>query len=588
MQEVVSIHEWDVAARNPCPFCSALRNCPYDMTPGNDCLEHWPLSTPPARSFPTLGEDDPHLRIARANPAVAELIDRWMTGERLTDDDYLHLRELSDQARTDEAEAAYHLVMQDFLWSRTHQQYLDAVDYYGVSDGSADNLFCLNSVGVWGGVVLANEKMVHNDTSVRVPSHFERIVLEVQRHFLWVVAGMPLFDLSRDRTQFRQQVERYWLELLHYGNGFHGFTVIPGIYIDDLVRYQRLKECDSLVSWSISNWVIWSMTAFPNPLQTLAPAFGEKAFGARLVKMYNPLIQSYANRLVRRAEIVDGKRDAPDREDVVGELTALLWHAIKEYKFSYGKPEALLASMGMIGPESSPEWRASLQRRFDEFQLPITVRDSVHVGFTRYVVGKFDEHLRECYPWHEPEFGEKAGADGAIVEGEGEAADVFREESSRTGRKRDVGPGVPSAYAAADGTQYLYVAQMAHVCGVTVHQLRNWDRRGDLETLRLGDVDPFAPDSIASRRVYPYTSEVVAQIQRLAERKDMLQADPKEGLLSRKEAAKRLGVTARTVDNWREQGKIEAVELDHRVFIPEAEVERILAEREADASASDE
>lgn len=62
------------------------------------------------------------------------------------------------------------------------------------------------------------------------------------------------------------------------------------------------------------------------------------------------------------------------------------------------------------------------------------------------------------------------------------------------------------------------------------------------------------------------------------ERKEMLQANPKRDLLSRKEAAKRLDISTRALHNWRRDKKIEAVELEHRVLIPASEVGRILAE----------
>lgn len=576
------MHEWDIAASNPCPFCSGLRDCQHDLKPTTRCLDLWPLGRPDSRTWHTLHENDPKLRIALSSDIVSEMAERWLSGERLNDEDYLSLRGLMNHACTDEAASAYSIIMLEFLWTRTYQQYCDAVDFYPLDPARSTEYFVLSALGVLGGVVCANDYMVRGDSSVNVPSHFERIVLEVHRVFLSAAAGMHFIKLPRGRSDFKLAVERHWLEVLTYGNGYHGFTVVPRIRIEDLVRYQLLRECDHLVSWSISNWVIWSMTAYPSLVQTLYPNFGEVAFGSRLRKMYEPLVRSYATKFVKRAKLIDGRKDAPKRADVEGELRALLWHAIKEYDFNYGKPDAMLSSIGAIGPESSPRWREDLDQRFREFGLPFSARDVTHVGFPRYVVGKFKEHLRESYPWHNPEFGEADKQPGAQVEGSGEVAEVFAEETRKTGRKSDIGPDIPVALTAG-GVQYLYIKQMAMACGVTVDQLRNWDRRGHLETSRMRDIDPGAPETIADRRVYPDTEEMLSQIRELADRKDMLQADPQEGVLSRQEAADRLGISTRTLDNWRKLGKIEAAEIDHRVFIPEDEVERVLAERQLDA-----
>jgi len=290
------MHEWDLAASNPCPFCPKLRDCPHGLTPTTTCLDLWPLGRPDSRSWHTFEEGDPNLRIALANTVVSKMADRWLSGGQLTDDEYLSLRGLVNEAGTDEAAAAFLLVLNEFLWTRGYQQYCDAIEFYEVDRDRTTVYYVLNGLGLLGGIVCANDYMVRNDTSVRVPSHFERVALEVHRVFLWAMAHRSFLKLPRDRTAFRAAVERNWLEVLKYGNGYHGFTVYPRIHIEDLVRYQLLGGGDDLVSWSISNWVIWSMTAYPSIVQTLCPDFGAKAFGARLRKMYEPLVKSYASR----------------------------------------------------------------------------------------------------------------------------------------------------------------------------------------------------------------------------------------------------------------------------------------------------
>ncbi len=424
------------------------------------------------------------------------------------------------------------------------------------------------------------------DTSVPVPSHFERIVFEGFKTFLFALARMPFLKLPRDDDDaLKQGVEEEWRRVLRYGNGFHGFTVYPRIRIEDLVRYQQLGGGDDLVSWSISNWVIWSMTAFPHPAQTRAPRFGERVFGDRLVRMYEPLVQSYATKIRRRLRGSEKDQPLPPKREVAIALRALLRKLIDEYDFMHGKPkDAVLSSVGAIGSESSAGWRDELEGRFAEFGLPFRAQDVVHVGFARYVVTKFQEHLREHYLWYEPDFapGLWPAPDFADEEAGDEAAEVSAEEQQRGSAEEEWSRGVPVAYD-RDGIDYLYVQQMAFVCHVTQEQLRNWDKRGYLPALRLRDVNPAASGPAADWRVYPNTEAMRAEIEALRDHKQALQAESCEGALSRKEAADLLDISERRLDQMRGAGEIAAVKEGHRVFIPEAEIERILAERaEAD------
>jgi DNA-binding transcriptional MerR regulator len=577
--EGTPMHEWDIAASNPCPFCFGMELCPMAHNPSDQCLEFWPLGRPQHRALTGGAPDERRWRaMLLSNPGVEQIIEHWLSGAQVSDTQHLHLRSLTYSAPFQDAANAYWYLFTEMLYPKTARYLEHAIGYYGLSEPSPIKLAQV-SAALRGGVATANEYMVRNDSSVRVPSHFERIVFEALKTMIFILFGVSFLRLPRATHPFRREVEREWRRVLCYGNGLYGFTVFPRIHMEDLVRYQLLRDKTPLVSWSISNWVIWSMTAFPSPVQIVCPEFGHRAFGVRLRRMYEPLVQSYATKLVTRAERIDGQRDAPKRADVVGELQALLSHLIEEYDFNYGKPDAMLSSVGTIGPESSPRWREDLDQRFGELGLPFRAHDVAHVGFPRYVVGKFEEHLRESYRWNAAEFGQADRQSGVILEGTGEAAEVFAEETKRTRRKSDAGPSIPVAFEKG-GMRYLYIEQMAMACGVTVDQLRNWDRRGCLETLRVRDIDPGAPATIANRRVYPYTEEMLSQIKELAERKDMLQADPREGLLSRQEAADRLGISTRTLDNWRKDGRIAEVKIEHRVFISEDEVERLLAEQD--------
>jgi len=568
----------DLAASNPCPFCNHLCECPYALQPRDECLELWPLGRPEHRR---LHDADPRQakwkRIALANPEVREVVEDWQSGEQVSDEAYLALRELINRAATDEAAEAYWHVMGELLGPKLGRCLLDAAGYYDIpiADRSLHESYAHATRGA---VIIANDYMVRGDTSVPVPSHFERIVLEGFKILLWGLTGQQLAELPEKEDAFKAAVERGWREVLGYGNGFYGFTVVPRIGILDMVRYQQLGGGDDLVSWSMANWVLWTMTAFPVPVQLVVPEFREKALKDRLKAMYEPLVHTFPWRLRKRAKVVlGGWRDVAKHEHVVGELRALLDTLIDEYDFMHGKPKAQLSSVGAIGWASSPELRERLDRQLKEAGLPISSRDLAHVGFARYVAGKFEEHLREHYPIDEAEFGDAEKAPGTLGEADSEEGEAFMEDSARTEETSDVGDGVPVALE-RKGIRYLYIRQMAYATGIEMERLRTWMKRGYLPDMRVRDIDPGAARHIRNRRVLPWTNEMIETIDRLKLEKDAMQVKSAEGLYSLDEAAVALGVTVRTLHKWRKRGRVRTTELGHRVFVPVEEVERLRRE----------
>ena len=569
--------ELDLAAANPCPFCNHMFECPHSMQPRDACLEFWPLSAPEKRALRM--EAPWHhdaRRVALSRPEVRKVVERWEAGQQVTDDEYLMLREGLNRAAEKEADV-YWYVLNQLLRPHIKRLLLDAVPYYR-TPVNIGWLVPRAFTALRGAIVVANEGMVRGDTSVRVPSHFERIVLECIKYFLFGLTGQHLAELPREEEAFKAAVEREWRAVLRYGNGFYGFTVIPRVGILDMVRYQQLGGGDDLVSWSMGNWVLWTMTAFPVPVQLVVPRFREKALKDRLKAMYEPLVHSFAWRLRKRAKAVLGSwRDVPEHEGLVGELRALLDTLIEKYYFMYGKPDAQLSSVGAIGWASSPELRERLDRQLREAGLPLSSRDVVHVGFARYAVGKFGEHLRECYPLDEAESEDAEQAVGTLGEAHDEGGEVFMADSARTRKKSDVSEGVPVALE-RKGTKYLYLRQMAWAFGLQTERLRTWIRRGYLPDLRVRDIDPSAGARLLNRRVLPWTNQMTATIERLKLEKDAARAKSAEGLYSLEEAAADLGMTVRTLYNWRERGCLKTTQLGQRVFVAGEDLERLKRE----------
>ncbi len=488
------------------------------MKPTDECLELWPLGQPRARALNARDALQAQCAAtARSEPDIRRILEDWRAGTQVSDSDYLLLRDgalTSPLARRQACE----FVLSEFLapiWERTIQ---DGLLYYDIDLRNRSRLLQAAFDAIKGAIIIANKFMVQNDTSVRVPSHFERIALESIKYILWRLTGQQLSELPKDDDdKFKAAVEREWREVLRYGNGFYGFTVIPKVSIMDMVRYQQLGGGDDLVSWSISNWVLWTYTAFPVVVEAVVPGFGEKALKARLEAMYEPLVQSHAIEMLRRARATrDQWADVPEKEDVIGELRALLSSAV--------------------------EIRDQLDRQLAKAGAPISSREMAHVGFARYISAKFENHLRQSYAFYggdveysetETDAGDLTDSDeeGAEVLGygedavyprteaggndltdsHGEAAEVFAEESARTGRMSDVGLEVKVAFE-KDGVEYLYRRQMALACRVTEEQLRYWHRQDYLPTPRVRDIDPGAPRTIANRRVYPTPQRVCCHL----------------------------------------------------------------------------
>jgi len=91
---------------------------------------------------------------------------------------------------------------------RPKLQLRDAIDYYEITDPGVVGAAAVAEAACFvGAIITASEYMVKDDLAVPVPSHFERVVCEAQKTFLFALAGIPFRKLPRGNFAFKAAVE---------------------------------------------------------------------------------------------------------------------------------------------------------------------------------------------------------------------------------------------------------------------------------------------------------------------------------------------------------------------------------------------
>lgn len=393
---------------------------------------------------------------------------------------------------------------------------------------------------------------------------------------------------------FREAVEAGWAEVLGYGNGLYGLSVIPMIPTLDLVRYQELGGRNRVVSRGIAEHFMLLLGAFPPLVAHVVPQLGEVAFRRRLGTMFEPMVKRYAWSALRREEMLGDGADAR-RDALRDEFRTVLTDAIESYDFTFGKGVGPEGVAGMLGMSADPELRERAGAAMQHIELPQTPRDITPVGITHHIRARMDDHLRNAHPArardqrfsrsleapHEPEGhlslnefvadDERLTPEALVVELSG-SSEHDRDWVGTTGAE------VPDVTAhEADGVVYLYTDEMARACGVTTDQLRRWDKLGDLPAERLGDLDPSkAGTAAANWRVYPRTGEMVRRVRELAARKVARRGKMTDNEFTRASAARVLGIADKTLKRWEKSGKAQPIWRDGKPVYTEEEIHRLV------------
>lgn len=521
------------------------------------------------------------------------LVREWERGGRVTDEQYLRLRYEVVERHDEVCQHA----LGNLLGPCIERYVLDAAEYYHVAPVGSELFRAAWMKAVEGALIIPREDVVAWDAASPVQSHFERLFCEVFKLTLFGLLRIKFLDMPAGEEAFQSRFEAEWKRALRYGNGYYGLTIIPRVSILDAVRYQQLGGRDRVISRSLVEFYVLQLGPFPHFAQMVAPLFGEKAIKARLMAMFDPLVRSCVVEASRRLAAV-GERY--NEQTLTLDFQAVLSDAIDEYQFMYGKTGTWQDGVGMIGLSASEHTRQKVDAALREPGYPLTSKDLVHINASGYITARLRQHLRSHYPPPWREKGELLSLDFVLDADDGKTAlgDVLTGQESwaqagwwsqpedalapggtgRAQRARGSTPGVRVVAAVVDGTEYLFVDEMAALCGVTPEQLRTWDRKGLLRASRLGKICPAHRGKVSRNwRVYPNTEETRQRIAELAYEHRPSRTGLEEGEFSRKQAAKVLGVHKDTLRRLEKRGLAKPQWRDNRPIYTVEEIRRLRA-----------
>ena len=580
----------------PCPLCRHVHDCPFSQQPRDECLDMWPLGQPSKRTIQGLDMPaaDEMLGLVSANDELTDLLCAWERGDLLSDEQYLRLRDIAITRYQDRRHevAAFWVAMQllAHVWGQCRR---DAAKYYPIDAFPRKAINAASRQAIRGALVVCRDDIVAADEASPVRSKFERLFGDAFKCILWGLLGGPRMQMPAEDDAFREAVEVGWAEVLGYGNGLYGLSVIPMIPTLDLVRYQELGGRNRVVSRGIAEYFMLLLGAFPPLVAHVVPQLGEVAFRRRLGIMFEPMVKRYAWEALQREQALGDGSDTR-RVGLEEAFREVLAHALDSYDFTFGKEVGPEGVAGMLGMSADPELREQVAAAMAHLQQPQTPRDITPVGITHYVKARMDERLREAHPARPPEHGLSV----SISEPTRPADDLSLEKVLSSRKKtpdaliaglsgdRDCdrdwlgtsAAEVPDVVACeVDGVIYRFADEMARACGVTTDQLRRWDGLGDLPAQRLADVDPSkAGTPAANWRVYPHTGETVGRVRQLAVEKAARRGKMADNEFTRAAAARVLRITAKTLGRWEKSGKAQPIWRDGKPIYTEEEIHRLV------------
>jgi hypothetical protein len=494
---------------------------------------------------------------------MASIFLRWRRGIIPSDSDFLQIREQAlhpDYFGTTD-EPVYFLV--DILGEPLAQMASDYVSYYLTRRGELlpgqlittlpFGLVLLLQAALGRVILHAAPEAIHENATIG--SEWSRFVLEHMRQMLFKFLDCHQLDLtSRPDQEFRRTFEKEWKILLAYQDSLYGFRVIPKLSLEDMMRYQQLKKGDPQIRRTISTYITHQATEYPHLLHPYAPELAEKDYESLLRRMYDPLIQTTVRQALKNSSVLHENRQQI-RADLLKEVEEQFQQARQAFSFYWEKAvkERPLGKIGFLSYPQTSEGQKELDALLQQRTLPYTSRDFMEVSFATYIRQRLRSWLESTYPADKQTDNEisiqqaPTDSDRALEEELSQEDGVWN-EARHTPTPEVFGP---------DGTGYFTVKQAARYYGLSVDQLRRFDREGFLPAYRVRDIFekpyPLKPDM----RLYAVTEETRQAIEvikaRLAKHSTHLQGQE----VDRKTAAMLLGVHVTVLRKLENEGRLQ-------------------------------
>jgi len=349
-----------------------------------------------------------YARLLQHDPRAASIFHCWRRGKPPHNEDYLYLHGLAYDANTRD-EAAYFLITDILNEVCVHWAGDVLVYYFDTHDTSP--YFPVRSSKVWEIVNAATSMavrccgraLVENYAGHTSGADWTRLLIDQMRLSTWGALQLQHLDFSGlSDEEFRIRFEEEWSRLLHFPDLFYGFRVLPRVGLDDFVRYSLLPHGDANIRGQISNYLMHQWSEYPHLGQLLSPLFADMAFGKRLKKIYEPLVEKVVSEALKNSQIPSGDERA--RAEIEVQVREVFEAAMKKFRF-YGprKKKRLWGKIGMIGLPQTPELRRYFDERAKKSGLqnegnPLTLSDVSEVGFAYYIDLKLRVWLARNYP----------------------------------------------------------------------------------------------------------------------------------------------------------------------------------------------
>jgi hypothetical protein len=270
--------------------------------------------------------------------------------------------------------------------------------------------------------------------------------------------------------------------------------------------------------------------------------------------MYDPLIQTTARQALKNLSVLhENRQQIP--ADLLKEVEEQFQQTRQAFSFYWEKAvkERPLGKIGFLSYPQTAEGQKELDALLQERNLPYTSRDFMEVSFATYIRQRLKSWLESTYPADK-----RTESAISIQQVTADSERVLEEELSQEDGVWNQAKQTPTPQIfGPDGTGYFTVKQAVRYYGLSVDQLRRFDRHGLLPAYRVKQLFkppyPLKPDM----RLYAVTEETRQAIEVIKARSAKHSTHLQGREVDRKTAAMLLGVNVTALRKLENEGGLQ-------------------------------